>query len=128
MAICWIDLLTLMFFKQYVLNYYSDLIHIGNAAFVIGFGAIIYMYFTKRKVANQFKVQKAPWKLYKRIELILYVFFAINFIFCNWNNFNSKPVIPKEIGGYFFWLSLGLIMGFSICKYETNRVLRNIKK
>ena len=49
MAICGIDLLTLMFFKQYLLRYYSDLIHIGNTALLIGVGIMTYMYFYKKK-------------------------------------------------------------------------------
>ena len=73
-------------------------------------------------------MRRSPWKRYKRIEWLIYIFCVVNFIFCNWNNFNTRPVIPKEIGGYFFWLSLGLMLGFSICQYETNRGIRNIKK
>lgn len=40
----------------------------------------------------------------------------------NKNILNS--VIPIEIVGYLFWLSLGLFLGFKLCKYEYSRTLR----
>ena len=68
-------------------------------------------------------MKRNPWNRVKLYATLIYIFCIINFIFFTWNKFAKKPLIPIEISGYFFWLSLGLMLGFILCQYETGRVL-----
>jgi hypothetical protein len=63
------------------------------------------------------------WKRLNIYEGIVAMNFIVNLIFYILNRDLLKYVIPKEISGYFFWLSLGLLLGFKLCKYEVKRVL-----
>jgi hypothetical protein len=63
------------------------------------------------------------WKRIKLIETIIDGFFIINIVFLILDKWFLNFVIPKDIVGYFFWLSLGLWLGFQWCKYEAKRIL-----
>lgn len=61
---------------------------------------------------------KNNWKRFSVIENILMVFFSINILLNSINNYLFNKAIPVEIVHYLFWLSLGLFIGFKLCKYE----------
>lgn len=65
---------------------------------------------------------KNYWVRFNRIEMALVVFFGIGLFLDVINRFIFKSIIPKEIIGYLFWLSLGLYLGFRLCRYEYIRV------
>ena len=56
---------------------------------------------------------------------------AINFIcimvLCIVNQEVLKYLVPKEIAGYLFFLSLGLCLGFWLYKYEYIRLWKKMK-
>lgn len=68
------------------------------------------------------------WKRFKIYEGSIVIFFFINMVFyiINMNFLNFW--FPKDIAGYFFWLSLGLYLGFQFCKYEVNRIMKKKNK
>lgn len=64
---------------------------------------------------------KKKWARFKKYENCLAIFFMANIILDLINKKFLKLIIPPEIVGYLFWLSLGLYFGFRLCKYEYNR-------
>jgi hypothetical protein len=67
---------------------------------------------------------KNYWKRFSYFDKGLTVFFMINLFLDILNKNILNSVIPIEIVGYLFWLSLGLFLGFKLCKYEYSRTLR----
>ncbi|WMW78120.1 hypothetical protein RF683_01360 [Flavobacterium sp. 20NA77.7] len=67
---------------------------------------------------------KNYWKRFSDLDKGLTVFFMINLFLDILNKNILNSVIPIEIVGYLFWLSLGLFLGFKLCKYEYSRTLR----
>ena len=67
------------------------------------------------------------WENFKIFEGIIAIFFFLNLVFqiLNKNYFNYW--IAKDVAGYFFWLSLGLYLGFQLCKFEVNRIMKKKK-
>ena len=67
---------------------------------------------------------KNYWKRFNLYQQCLAVFFIINLFLDIINKKILNSAIPSEIVGYLFWLSLGLFLGFKLCKYEYSRTLR----
>jgi hypothetical protein len=67
---------------------------------------------------------KNYWKRFNIFQQLLAVFFIIGLFLDSINIKVFNSAIPSEIVDYFFWLSLGLFLGFRICKYEYNQALR----
>lgn len=63
-----------------------------------------------------------PWKRYKNFEKCILFFLMFNLVFDIINKKILNSIVPIEIIGYLFWLSLGLFLGFQICKYEFKKV------
>jgi hypothetical protein len=64
------------------------------------------------------------WKRFDLYQKALNLLFIINLVFAIIEKKLSKPMIPPEVIGYSFWLSLGLYLGFNLCKYEFSRVFK----
>lgn len=67
---------------------------------------------------------KNYWKRFSYFDKGLTVFFMINLFLDILNKNLLNSAIPSEIVGYLFWLSLGLFLGFKLCKYEYSHTLR----
>ncbi len=68
-------------------------------------------------------MDKKNWKIFSYYESGITLFFCINIIIDIINERILDKVISKEILTYSFWLSLGLFLGFRLCKYEVRRIL-----
>ncbi len=71
---------------------------------------------------------KYYWRRFNNIEKGLVVFLGIGIFIGILNEDFLNTIIPKEISGYLFWLSLGLYLGFRLCRYEYIRVWKLLKK
>jgi hypothetical protein len=67
---------------------------------------------------------KNYWQRFSLFENGLNIFFIINLFMDIINKKVLSSTIPIEILAYLFWLSLGLLLGFRLCKHEYNRTLR----
>lgn len=67
---------------------------------------------------------KNYWKRFSFYDKGLAVFFIINLFLDILNEKVFGSAIPSEIVSYLFWLSLGLYLGFQLCKYEYSQTLR----
>lgn len=63
---------------------------------------------------------KDAWQRFYNYEKGLVAFFSVNLVFISVNE--KVKLIPFEISGYFFWLSIGLYLGFRLAKWEVVRV------
>ncbi len=63
-------------------------------------------------------------KRFKISEKIIVIIFVISLYFYIFNKDFLYSFFSEKISGYFFWLSLGLFLGFQLCKYELIRVLK----
>ena len=70
---------------------------------------------------------KNYWKRFSNYEKTITGFFMINIVFDIINKKLLESRVPTEIVGYMFWLSLGLFLGFRLCKYEYIRVWNKMK-
>ena len=66
---------------------------------------------------------KRYWRRFNVYEQCLSVFFIVNLFLDVVNDKLFGSAIPGEIIGYLFWFSLGLFLGFKLCKYEYRRML-----
>ena len=66
---------------------------------------------------------KNEWQRFYSYEKILLYSLAALLILLAVNE--EIRLIPFEISGYFFWLSLGLYLGFRLAKWEIIRVQKN---
>jgi len=57
-------------------------------------------------------------KRIKKVENILGIIFLISILVCSF----GRIFFSGEYINYFFWLALGLYLGFHLCKYEINRI------
>ena len=64
------------------------------------------------------------WKRFSIYERLTMWFFIINLIFIIINKEILKSKFPEYIQGYIFFLSLGLYIGFILCKNEYTRALK----
>lgn len=69
-------------------------------------------------------MQNNHWKRFNTFQQCLSLFFVINLFLDVINNKILNSAIPSEIVDYMFWLSLGLFLGFMLCKYEYRQSLR----
>jgi hypothetical protein len=67
------------------------------------------------------------WKRFLICQNGLSIFFILNIFFSILNKKLSKPLIPIEITDYLFWLSLGLYLGFILCRHEYSTVMKKMK-
>ena len=67
---------------------------------------------------------KNYWKRFNNYEKLLSGFFVTNIFLVIINKEFLSSVIPIEIVGYSFLLSLGLYLGFRLCKYEYGRITK----
>ena len=68
------------------------------------------------------------WTRFNNYEKCLAAFFMLNIFLDVINKKLLGSAIPKEIISYLFWLSLGLYLGFRLCKYEYNNVIKKHDK
>ena len=71
---------------------------------------------------------KNYWKRFSYFDKGLAAFFMVNLFLDVINKKLLGSVIPTEIVGYLFWLSLGLYLGFRLCRYEYSRTLKEHSK
>lgn len=64
------------------------------------------------------------WNIFKICEVAITIFLAINLPFYVYNNNLIVSIIPVEFAGYLVWLSLGLYLGFQICKGAYRKSLK----
>ena len=62
------------------------------------------------------------WKRLNIYEGIITIKFICILVFYILNQDFFNYIISKDIAGYLFWLSLGLCLGFWLCKYEMKRM------
>lgn len=117
--VCGIVLIVKMFFRKYVEDIIWPILFIGALALLICLFSEIMKFIIKRK-----KMNRNYWKQFNIYEKGLALFFMINIVFDFINKKLLNSVVPKEIVGFMFWLSLGLYLGFQLCKYEYKRVLK----
>ena len=68
------------------------------------------------------------WKRLQIYERLVTAFFLLNIAFYILNKDFFNYIVPKDIEGYMFWISLGLYLGFQLCKYEYKRVWNNMQE
>ena len=68
------------------------------------------------------------WRAFNIYEGSTAIFFMFSAVLYVVNLKLNKPVVPIEIGGYIFWLSLGLYLGFRLCKKAYTNALKKLTK
>lgn len=71
-------------------------------------------------------MSKNYWKRFVIYERVIYYFLICNLIFIIINRELLKFKLPEFIQGYLFFFSLGLYIGFILCKDEYKRAIKNI--
>jgi hypothetical protein len=67
---------------------------------------------------------KNYWKQFSYYDKAVAVFFIVNLFLDIINERFLNSLVSKELIGYLFWLSLGLFLGFQLCKYECKKLLK----
>jgi hypothetical protein len=67
---------------------------------------------------------KNYWKRFNIYQQCLAVFFIVALFLDVINKKLLGSTIPTEIVSYLFWLSLGLYLGFRLCKYEYSNAIK----
>lgn len=73
-------------------------------------------------------MRKTKWKMFSIYDKLIASFFILNLFLDVINEKILDSFIPNEIVGYLFWLSLGLFLGFQLCKFEYKKSLKSIEK
>jgi len=68
-------------------------------------------------------MNKYNWKRFTYFNVGVILFFAGCGILYFVNEKLSTPILPQVVIGYFFWLGLGMVIGFSLCRHEMERVI-----
>lgn len=68
--------------------------------------------------------QIATWKRFVLYERIIACNFLLNIVFYVLNEDYLHYLLKREISVCLFWISLGLYIGFQLCKYEIRRLLK----
>ncbi len=55
------------------------------------------------------------------IQKVIAIFFVLNFVLAVLNTTSFKGIMPFDISAYFFFLSLGIFIGFNVCLNEINK-------
>lgn len=58
------------------------------------------------------------------VEIVLGVYLFANVIFYPINGDELDYLVPEEIVIYSYWLSVGLFVGFKVCRYQMTRILK----
>lgn len=69
------------------------------------------------------KKKSKVWILCGKDILFMSEFFLIFNLFFYMFNEDHFHIIPYNISGYMFWLSIGIYIGFEIAKFEMKRIL-----
>lgn len=69
-------------------------------------------------------MNKGYWTRFNNYEKSLAAFFMLNIFLDVVNKKLLGSAIPAEIVSYIFWLSLGLYLGFRLCKYEYSNAIK----
>ena len=69
-------------------------------------------------------MNKGYWTRFNNYEKSLAAFFMLNIFLDVINKKLLGSAIPTEIVSYLFWLSLGLYLGFRLCKYEYGNAIK----
>jgi hypothetical protein len=72
-------------------------------------------------------MNKNSWKRFAIYQKILAIFFIFNLLLTIVSKKLSTPIIPFNISTYLFWLSLGLYLGFQLCKHEYSNAMKKMK-
>lgn len=67
---------------------------------------------------------KNHWKRFINYERVLFSFWIISFLVSLVNERLLNSIVPNEVAAYIFWLSLGLYLGFILCKHEYHHALK----
>ncbi len=70
-------------------------------------------------------MRKERFNLYENIIAVL---FMIGIVLDVINKKVLKNLIPEEIVGYFFWFTLGLFLGYKICKQGMKTKINNLDR
>lgn len=70
-------------------------------------------------------MRKERFNLYENIIAVL---FMIGIVLDVINKKLLKNLIPEEIVGYFFWFTLGLFLGYKICKQGMKTKINNLDR
>ena len=70
------------------------------------------------------KEDNSHWKRFWNYEKAVLAFLAIGFLSEPINKELLNASIPTAITAFLFWLSLGLYLGFILCKHEYHRALK----
>jgi len=68
---------------------------------------------------------------YKRLLLVekgISIFFLLNLAIIILGKNVLLSVFPLDVRNYFFWLSMGLYLGFLLCKNEYKKILAEVSK
>lgn len=71
-------------------------------------------------------MNKSEWRRFSIYETILLIFSILNIVFACVNTKQLGFEIPEYLKGYIFCLSVGLYLGFMLCKNEYKRVINKI--
>jgi uncharacterized membrane protein len=97
----------------------------GIIAFVEITGALLYIISEIMKlIIRKKQTKKVNHSMRSRVILIqkvIAIFFVLNFILAVLNTTIFKGFIPFDITAYFFFLSLGIFIGFNVCLNEINK-------
>ena len=64
------------------------------------------------------------WKRFNTYDLAIVINLIVNIFLYIINEDFLNYAIPKNISVYMFWLSLGLYLGFQLCKMEFKRAIK----
>jgi len=57
-------------------------------------------------------------------EIIIWIYLLLNIFFYPINKDELNYLVSKEVSIYSYWLSVGLIIGFKLCRYELMKILK----
>ena len=64
------------------------------------------------------------WKRFKIYQGIIVINLLLSLLFYIVNEDYLNYYVPKDISALLFWLSLGIYIGFQLCKYEIKRIMK----
>lgn len=119
--VCSVFVISQMFFRSYIRQDINNIIAIIVAIPLITFLISALMLFITKKETQ--KVSK-NWKTFRTYEAVITFFLIANLAFFTINRKLDNPIMPTEFAGYIFWLSLGLYLGFKLCKEAFRGVIK----
>ncbi len=67
---------------------------------------------------------KNQWEQFSNLEKAISIFLIINIFLDLLNKYLFRSIIPNDIITYSFWLSLGLFLGFKLCKFYFSKAIK----